>query len=56
MAIMNVTLLEPAHWIMQTRQFTNLKHRVERGSMVGAPALVESSSTGGQPRQAAVAP
>ena len=22
---------EPAHWIMQTRQFTNLKRRVERG-------------------------
>jgi hypothetical protein len=24
--------LEPSHWIMQTRQFTNLKRRVARDS------------------------
>lgn len=27
--IMSLLLLEPSHWIMQTRQFTNLKRRVE---------------------------
>jgi proline iminopeptidase len=25
-------VLEPSHWIMQTRQFTNLKRRIERGT------------------------
>jgi proline iminopeptidase len=29
-AIANVLLWEPAHWIMQTRQFANLKQRAER--------------------------
>ena len=29
-AIGNVLFWEPAHWIMQTRQFTNLKPRAER--------------------------
>ena len=29
-AIGNVLFWEPAHWIMQTRQFANLKRRVER--------------------------
>lgn len=28
--IVSLLLLEPAHWIMQTRQFTNLKRRCER--------------------------
>lgn len=27
--ILSAILLEPSHWIMQTRQFTNLKRRVE---------------------------
>ena len=29
--ITDVAFWEPAHWIMQTRQFTNLKRRAERG-------------------------
>jgi len=29
-----VLLLEPTHWIMQTRQFANLKRRIE-----GAPGV-----------------
>lgn len=29
---MSVLFLEPSHWIMQTRQFTNLRRRVERPS------------------------
>lgn len=29
-ALTDFLLLEPAHWIMQTRQFTNLKRRAER--------------------------
>jgi hypothetical protein len=28
-AIQNFIFWEPAHWIMQTRQFANLKRRVE---------------------------
>ncbi len=28
----SVMLLEPSHWVMQTRQFANLRRRVERGS------------------------
>lgn len=27
--VVGILLLEPAHWVMQTRQFSNLKHRVE---------------------------
>jgi hypothetical protein len=30
--------LEPSHWIMQTRQFTNLKQRAKRDSMQAAQA------------------
>ena len=30
--ILSVTLLEPSHWIMQTRQFTNLQRRVRPAS------------------------
>ena len=29
---MSVLFLEPSHWIMQTRQFANLRRRVERSS------------------------
>ena len=31
-AIQNYIFWEPAHWIMQTRQFANLKRRVEPGA------------------------
>ena len=30
--ILSVLLLEPSHWVMQTRQFTNLKRRAESES------------------------
>jgi proline iminopeptidase len=26
---MSVTVMEPSHWIMQTRQFANLRRRIE---------------------------
>lgn len=28
---MSVAVLEPSHWVMQTRQFTNLRRRIEGG-------------------------
>ena len=31
--IVSFLLLEPSHWIMQTRQFANLKRRVENGAV-----------------------
>ncbi|MGA6948819.1 MAG: hypothetical protein WBZ00_13820 [Solirubrobacterales bacterium] len=31
--IASIIFLEPSHWIMQTRQFANLKHRAERDSV-----------------------
>jgi proline iminopeptidase len=30
--IVSVAVLEPSHWIMQTRQFTNLKRRTEQSA------------------------
>jgi proline iminopeptidase len=33
--VMSALFLEPSHWVMQTRQFTNLKRRAERGGWVG---------------------
>ena len=38
--ILSFLFLEPSHWIMQTRQFANLKRRAER-----APAAVEARIT-----------
>lgn len=35
LAIGNLAFWEPAHWIMQTRQFANLKRRAERDSAPG---------------------
>jgi hypothetical protein len=29
--LVSVAVLEPAHWVMQTRQFANLKRRAEAG-------------------------
>jgi proline iminopeptidase len=34
--VLSVVMLEPSHWVMQTRQFANLKCRVER---IGAGAV-----------------
>jgi hypothetical protein len=36
LAIGNVIFWEPAHWIMQTRQFANLKRRAERHAIENA--------------------
>jgi proline iminopeptidase len=37
--ILSWLVLEPSHWIMQSRQFTNLKRRAEQGALVKpAPA------------------
>jgi hypothetical protein len=36
--IMSFVFLEPSHWIMQTRQFANLKRRAER-----EPAAVDQT-------------
>lgn len=30
--VLSIALLEPSHWVMQTRQFANLKRRTESGS------------------------
>ena len=35
-AIGDFLFWEPAHWVMQSRQFTNLKRRVEREAAIGA--------------------
>ena len=40
--IASIIFLEPSHWIMQTRQFANLKHRAERDSV--DPSQPPSSS------------
>lgn len=42
--LMSLLVLEPSHWVMQTRQFTNLKRRVE-GAAVTAPAAAASTET-----------
>jgi proline iminopeptidase len=41
--LMSVLFLEPEHWIMQMRQFTNLKRRVER-PVEAAPSEVLSAA------------
>ena len=41
LAIVDFLLWEPAHWIMQRRQFVNLKRRAERTSL--SPATVETA-------------
>lgn len=40
--LMSALFIEPEHWIMQTRQFTNLKRRVEDAT-VTAPAAVPAA-------------
>jgi proline iminopeptidase len=35
--LVSLFLLEPAHWVMQTRQFTNLKGRAERVAVKPVP-------------------
>lgn len=40
--ILSVLVLEPSHWIMQTRQFTNLKRRVESEAKAAPAAAVAS--------------
>lgn len=42
--LMSVLFLEPEHWIMQTRQFTNLKRRVADATVV-APAAVPATGS-----------
>jgi hypothetical protein len=37
---MSIVVLEPSHWVMQTRQFANLKRHAERdarAARAGAP-------------------
>jgi proline iminopeptidase len=36
--IVSLLVLEPAHWIMQSRQFTNLERRSERAATYGRVA------------------
>jgi uncharacterized protein YndB with AHSA1/START domain len=41
--VFSVLLLEPSHWVMQTRQFANLKRRVEESSAPAAePAALRA--------------
>ena len=44
-AIQNALFWEPSHWIMQTRQFANLKLRAERPPVTGAPVPKTSAPT-----------
>jgi hypothetical protein len=39
---MSALFIEPEHWIMQMRQFTNLRHRVE-GATTAATAAVPAT-------------
>jgi proline iminopeptidase len=43
---MSVLMLEPSHWIMQTRQFMNLKRRVEHGAPVATGAAASAVAAG----------
>jgi proline iminopeptidase len=42
--LMSVLFLEPEHWIMQTRQFTNLKRRIECGTTTATTAVPAAGS------------
>lgn len=46
-AIIAFIVWEPAHWIMQTRQFANLKRRAERTPAADNHAPVRSSPPAG---------
>ncbi len=52
MTVLNYVFWEPAHWIMQTRQFTNLKRRAERGfaqreqAVAARPAVTHGNGKG----------
>jgi proline iminopeptidase len=46
--ILSVLLLEPTHWIMQTRQLANLKRRVV-GTAVAAPATLPATGSTAAP-------
>jgi hypothetical protein len=41
--IADLVFWEPAHWVMQTRQFANLKRRAERQPLERARELMEQS-------------
>jgi hypothetical protein len=51
LALANLLVWEPAHWIMQIRQFGNLRRRAE-----GRPIRTSTDSEGGTSAGAAVAP
>jgi hypothetical protein len=53
--VVSVLLLEPSHWIMQTRQFANVKRRAERDA-AGADQLPAGSSMRGPAPPARVGP
>jgi proline iminopeptidase len=40
--LLNVLVLEPSHWVMQTRQFTNLKRLAERAATPVANVVLSS--------------
>jgi proline iminopeptidase len=41
--IADLSFWEPAHWVMQTRQFANLKRRAERQSLEGASGPADAA-------------
>lgn len=43
--ILSFLFLEPAHWIMQTRQFTNLKRRVEAANAAAPTSVVPATGS-----------
>jgi len=51
LALANFLVWEPAHWVMQTRQFANLRRRAE-----GGPSVTTTETTRGTAAAARVAP
>jgi hypothetical protein len=46
-AVASFIFLEPSHWIMQSRQFANLKRRAERAPMQAVHSTPAVSPEGG---------
>jgi hypothetical protein len=51
--VMSTVFLEPSHWIMQTRQFGNLKRRTERDAAGGGQPPIGSATQAPAPAPAA---
>jgi hypothetical protein len=54
-ALTGFLIWEPSHWIMQRRQFANLKRRAEREAAGGGPSAPTATAGGGSSARAATA-